>query len=70
MFQCSYWPCGSIEEQTNDLLHSDIIVRTNSPWNSPMIVVIKKAGPDDKPKYRVVVNFRRLNTHTAIPIPG
>lgn len=61
-----------INEHTYELLSNDIIEPTNSPWNSPLIVVPKKAGPDGRPRYRVVVDFRRLNEQTvgdAYPLP-
>ena len=36
-----------------------------SPWNSPLLIVPKRAGPDGKPKWRMVVDFRKLNEKTV-----
>lgn len=61
-----------INEHIRELLEGDIIVPSNSPWNSPLLVVPKKSGKDNKPKYRIVVDFRKLNEKTkgdAYPLP-
>lgn len=60
-----------IEEHTKDMLESDIIEPSCSPWNSPLIVVPKKSI-GGKPNYRVVIDFRKLNAQTtgdAYPLP-
>ena len=41
-----------------------IIKPCRSPWNAPVLCVPKKVGPDGKKKYRIVVDFRALNTIT------
>ena len=49
-----------------------IITKSDSPWNSPLLIVPKKAGPDGRPKWRMVVDFRKLNEKTigdAHPLP-
>lgn len=61
-----------INRQVNEMLEQDIIVPSKSPWNSPIILVPKKAGADGKKKWRLVVDFRRLNEKTiktVFPIP-
>lgn len=55
-----------------ELLINNIIEDSNSPWNSPLLVVDKKPGPDGTKKHRVVIDFRKLNAHTigdAYPLP-
>ena len=61
-----------VDRQVKQLLEDVIIVKSNSPWNSPLLVVPKKAGPDGERKWRMVVDFRRLNEKTigdAYPLP-
>jgi hypothetical protein len=61
-----------IESQVTKLLEEGVIEESNSPWNSPILVVPKKVGVDCKQKWRLVVDFRRLNERTvgdAHPLP-
>jgi hypothetical protein len=54
------------------LLEDRIITQSESPWNSPLLIVTRRAGPDGKPKLRMVVDFRKLNEKTvgdAHPLP-
>lgn len=51
-----------------------VITHSDSPWNAPLLVVPKKK-PDinGKVKYRVCVDFRKLNQVTvgdAFPLPN
>lgn len=61
-----------INQTVQELLDNNIIEHSCSPWNSPLLVVDKKPGPDGEKKHRVVVDFRKLNAHTmgdAYPLP-
>lgn len=58
-----------IEKQTREMLDKNIIQYSKSPWNFPLLVVPKK-GPQ---KYRLVVDYRKLNDVTvgdAFPLPN
>ena len=60
-----------VDRQVKQLLEDGIIAIRHSPWNSPLLVP-KKAGPDGKRKWRLVVDFRKLNEKTvgdAYPLP-
>lgn len=60
-----------INRQVSELLREGIISPSVSPWNSPLLLVPKKS-PDGQKKYRLVVDFRRLNEVTikqVFPIP-
>jgi len=49
-----------------------IIGPSDSPWNAPLLVVPKKIDDSGGQKYRVVVDFRKLNNLTvgdAFPMP-
>jgi hypothetical protein len=53
------------------MLHDGIIVPSNSPWNSPILVVPKKEDASNKKKW-IVVDFRKRNDVTisdSFPIP-
>jgi hypothetical protein len=61
-----------VDRQVKQLREDGIIVKSDSPWNSPLLVVPKKLGPDGKRKWRLVVDFRKLNEKTignAYPLP-
>lgn len=50
-----------INKQVRKLLENDIVVHSKSPWSSPLLIVPKKAGVDGEKKWRMVVDFRKLN---------
>jgi len=47
------------------MLRDDIIQPSTSPWNSPILVIPKKANASGKQKWRIVVDFRKLNDVTV-----
>lgn len=61
-----------INQAIQELLDSNIVEHSSSPWNSPLLVVSKKPGPDGKERHRVVIDYRKLNAQTigdAYPLP-
>lgn len=61
-----------VQRQTEQMLADGIIQHSTSPWNSPILVVPKKPDASGKKKWRVVVDFRKLNDVTigdSFPIP-
>ena len=55
-------------ESIKEMLKQGIITESNSPWNSPMLVVPKRDG-----SYRIVIDYRKLNSLTATdpyPVPS
>jgi len=59
--------------QTQEMLRDKIIRTSVSQWNTPLLVVPKKADASGKSKLRVVVNFRKLNDLTIrdlFPLPN
>ena len=63
---------AEIDKQIDKLLREGVIEESNSPWNSPLLVVPKKDDASGEKKWRLVVDFRRLNEKTvgdAYPLP-
>lgn len=61
-----------VDCEIDKLLRDQIIRPSRSPYNSPIWIVPKKQDASRKDKYRVVVDFRKLNTVTIAdkyPIP-
>ena len=54
---------GKVDELVEDLEQKDIIVKTVSPWNFPIVVVPKKNG-----NIRMCVDYRQLNAATERPV--
>ena len=62
-----------VREQVDKLLKDNVIQPSESPYNSPLWIVPKKPGPDGKKKYRLVIDYRKLNEKTipdAYPLPN
>jgi hypothetical protein len=63
---------AEIERQVDKLLEEGIVEESNSPWNSPLLVVAKKTDAGGERKWRIVVDFRKLNEKTTgntYPLP-
>lgn len=62
----------TVKEQIDDMLENGIITHSESPWNAPIWVVPKKSDASGKRKFRVVIDYRKLNDKTIDdrhPIP-
>lgn len=60
-------------KQIDSLLNSKIIQPSSSPYNSPVWIVPKKSDSSGKPKWRMVIDYRKLNEVTvsdAYPLPN
>lgn len=61
-----------IKRQMDEMLQKNIIEPSDSPYNSPVWVVPKKADASGKQKWRIVIDFRKINELTdqdAYPLP-
>uniref|UniRef100_A0AC35GGH6 Reverse transcriptase domain-containing protein n=1 Tax=Panagrolaimus sp. PS1159 TaxID=55785 RepID=A0AC35GGH6_9BILA len=57
-----------VKKLVENLLHQRAIERSSSPWNSPVVLVLKKDGT-----IRMCVDYRKLNAVTkkdAYPLPN
>lgn len=62
-----------VQNQISKMLQQGIIHPSQSAWNSPIWVVPKKVDASGKNKWRLVVDFRKLNDKTIddkYPIPN
>ena len=50
-----------VQREIETLEKAGVIVKSLSPWASPVIVVPKKSAPDEPPRRRLCVDYRRLN---------
>lgn len=61
-----------VAEQIQKLLETGIVRESCSPWTSPIWVVPKKMDNSGQRKYRIVIDYRKLNEKTPAdryPIP-
>lgn len=62
-----------VKQQIGKMLEQGIIQPSESAWSSPIWVVPKKADASGKVKWRIVIDFRKLNEKTIddkYPIPN
>lgn len=62
-----------IQKQISDMLKQGIIRPSNSAWSSPVWVVPKKLDASGEQKWRVVIDYRKLNEKTIddrYPLPN
>ena len=50
-----------VRQEIETLKKSGVIKRSLSRWASPVIVVPKKSAPDEPPRRRLCVNYRKVN---------
>ena len=50
-----------VRKEIETLEKAGVIERSVSPWASPVIVVPKKSAPDEPPRRRLCVDYRRVN---------
>jgi hypothetical protein len=63
---------AEVDKQVDKILKEGVITESNSPWCSPLLVVPKKRDASGENKWRLVVDFRKLNEKTigdAYPLP-
>ncbi|KAK9876430.1 hypothetical protein WA026_012743 [Henosepilachna vigintioctopunctata] len=61
-----------IENQINEMLEKQIIRPSNSPWSFPIVIVPKKQDLSGKTKWRIAIDYRKLNDKTIddkYPLP-
>ncbi|KAL6417636.1 hypothetical protein ACFW04_012606 [Cataglyphis niger] len=62
-----------IDKQIKELLDNDVIKPSESPYNSPLWIVPKKADFKGNKRWRMVIDYRALNEKTigdAYPLPN
>ena len=51
-----------VRKEIEMLEKAGVIVKSLSPWASPVIVVPKKSTPDEPPHRRLVIDYRKINS--------
>ena len=51
-----------VQKELEILEKAGVIVRSVSPWASPIVIVPKRTAPGEPPKRRLCVNYRALNS--------
>lgn len=62
-----------VNSQINKMLEDGIIRHSQSPWSSPIWIVPKKADASGQKKWRIVVDYRKVNEKTLndrYPLPN
>ena len=62
-----------VQRQIHKMLEQGIIRHSSSPWTSPVWIVPKKLDASGKKKWRLVIDYRKLNEKTIddrYPIPN
>jgi len=63
-YRLPYSQQSEINKQVNELLQDKVITTSDSPWNAPLLIVPKKVNASREQKYRVLVDYRKLNSIT------
>ena len=50
-----------VQKEISKLERAGIIIKSISPWASPVVIVTKKSAPGEPPQRRMCVDFRKLN---------
>lgn len=64
---------NEVRNQINKMLEDGIIRPSQSPWSSPIWIVPKKLDASGKQKWRIVVDYRKVNEKTIddrYPLPN
>jgi hypothetical protein len=62
-----------VRRHVEEVRRGGIITESTSPWNSPLLIVPKKADATGEKKWRLVIDYRKMNEKTAgdaYPLPG
>jgi hypothetical protein len=64
---------AEVNNQIRQMLEDKIIQHSHSPWNFPILIVPKKLDASGRRKWRICVDFRKLNEVTvgdSFPLPN
>lgn len=61
-----------VDRQIEEMLEHGIVRHSESAWNAPIWIVPKKSDASGKPKFRIVIDYRKLNEKSyqdSYPLP-
>lgn len=64
---------AEIQKQIEEMIKNNVIRPSDSPWSSPVWIVGKKADASKQQKWRMVIDYRKLNEKTLgekYPLPN
>lgn len=64
---------SELDKQIKNMLDTGIIEEARSPWSSPLLLVPKKLDSNNEKKWRVVIDYRKLNNQIQddkFPLPN
>lgn len=64
---------GEVNKQVQEMLQNDIIEEAKSEWSSPVLLVPKKTADNKNLKWRLVIDYRKLNeciVDDKFPLPN
>lgn len=62
-----------LQQEIKKLLEDGVIEKSTSPWCSPVVIVEKAPDPSGKKRYRVAIDYRKINEHIlsqTTPLPN
>lgn len=65
-YRLPHWQKKAVEKQMNKMLKVGIIEPTKSEWSSSILLVPKKLDPSGKTKWRLVIDYRKLNDRLQV----
>lgn len=72
-YRLPYFQRENLEDEIQKLLNDGVISPSKSPWCSPILLVPKKPDATGKRKWRLCIDFRKINEKTitdAYPLPN
>ena len=54
-------PNSWVQQEIETLEHVGVIKKSISPWANPIVIIPKKFAPGEPPRWRMCIDFRKIN---------